>query len=419
MTQQDLHRRVTEWLVAEAPSHAAPRVLTGALQRAAQVEQGRPWGRSGTDQARILRWAVAAALLLAVVAGVAAVGAWLMRGTSPLPVSATNGWIAFTEAGPTRPDRGRLLLVRDGVDVHALTGPEGTPLWASCATFSPDGSRLAFTEWPVPRSSEEGRPVIVGIDGDGLPAGPRIELPARPAGACPRWSPDGTAILFAGIDGLLEGRLDGSVRALPGWQGRSATVGALDWSPDGSAALVTAADGIWIVPIGGGEARRLTIAVAGEEIPAGYKVGGARWSSDGRVAIPVRDGSVSSIRIQAASGEGVPIQLDGNAPLAWSRDGRRLAWVRPAVAADGIEVVVGGGDGNAPRVTARFEAHVRALAWSPDGTRLVIAVDPGGPTGRLIAVPVDGSGAPAMLTGGSHWLEWTTSDDLSWQAGRP
>jgi hypothetical protein len=86
-------------------------------------------------------------------------------------------------------------LVRVTIDAQE----DGDPAW------SPDGTRMAFTRYPVGRSDEASAEIVV-ID----LATSRITTLTN--GMEPAWSPDGSRLVFAGGDGLFIIGADGSNR---------------------------------------------------------------------------------------------------------------------------------------------------------------------------------------------------------------
>jgi Tol biopolymer transport system component len=120
-------------------------------------------------------------------------------------------------------------------------------------------------------------------------------------------------------------------------------------------------------------------------------------------------------------GEGVPVELDGGDVFAWSPSGHQLAYVRDGVRAgvEGSEIAVAGFDGTDDRVMASDPRFVRGLAWSPDGTQVLYVADAGTVSGQLMVVPAAGVATPVALTQPRHSFEYTTSDDISWQAVTP
>lgn len=126
---------------------------------------------------------------------------------------------------------------RDGSGARRLLPPAGVGSTAqnSDAQFSPDGGWIAFTR--VTGSTGDTAVFVVRTDGTGLR---RLTDGSLHAGR-PRWSPDGSQILFS--------------------QGN-------EYSPLGGP--------LWIVPFSGGEPRRLTDHVGDE---AAFE---ADWSPDGR-----------------------------------------------------------------------------------------------------------------------------------------
>ena len=58
---------------------------------------------------------------------------------------------------------------------------------------------------------------------------------------------------------------------------------------------------------------------------------------------------------------------------------------------------------------------IDGFAWAPDGTGLVYAEPNSVPTGALVSVSAVGDADPIVLTQQPHDLEFTDSNDLSWQ----
>lgn len=137
---------------------------------------------------------------------------------------------------------------------------------------------------------------------------------------------------------------------------------------------------------------------------------------------PVRNGVIAFVREDpdslaaaiytrtpdAAAGEALLLadpDLQNLGHLAWSQDGRRLAFVAtPADSKNGTsEVFVVDADGsNLVRVTVN-EVDDDSPAWSPDGTRLAVRVgqlDPAAPgDSDVVVTPVDGPGITVLGPG--------------------
>jgi Tol biopolymer transport system component len=170
----------------------------------------------------------------------------------------------------------------DGTSLKQITDiQEGAcqPRW------SPDGTRIVFIS-PCVRhlSSYPGASLfIVNADGTGL-----VPLPNVPGGDYdPFWSPDGTQIAFTslrngGVPGIYVLNLDDySVKSLVVDETRAISQPA--WSPNGTEiAYVNSDNRIWVMDVNGEQRRNLTVG-SGD-----YTINGPSWSPDGAVVIYTR-----------------------------------------------------------------------------------------------------------------------------------
>ena len=453
--QPDLGQLVTDWLRADAAPRAPDRVLAVALDRVHGVGQERPFGGRRFDgwirRSPRLGWAIVGAVLAAALLGaIAGVGAWLVQHEPRpnlnlvppvVPSSNSNGWVAFAVQDGTRHGGSDIYMVKDGVKERLAIGTRGDSLRQVCPNFSPDGTKLAYSEAPATVSgaspSAPGAVVIVTLDAAGLPAGPAVRLPApSPGDVCPKWAPDGQSVAFlteGPQPGLWIGHFDGTETRVAGVEAIDGFGGQFDWSPAGTAfvAVGNASSSIWIVPLDGRPARLLGSAGSAHDFEY------PRWSPDGtRIAVlsntfeeqPDGSGNVlgSSIEVYRADGSGSPIELAGSATLSgsfgWSPDGRRLAYVR-AVQQNGLEqneIVTVAPEAHDVRVITNDQRTIRGLIWSPDRMRLLYVADAATVgSGGIVSVAAAGDAAPSRLTQQPLYLEFTSSDQVTWQPVLP
>ncbi len=192
----------------------------------------------------------------------------------------------------TTPSRNRLVFARStgNTDVH-LVGPGASrPLIASSvhefgATYSPDGSRIAFSRNPSPETTEIW---VAAADGSGAQ---QITRNMGSSQTQPRWSPDGRTIAFIS-------RRDGDVHVwtieADGANLRQITREAgvqycPKWSRDGAWLYFTkgrtGADEVWRVSVADGREERVTTGEGscGAETADGQQlVYRGRWAQVGR-----------------------------------------------------------------------------------------------------------------------------------------
>jgi Tol biopolymer transport system component len=206
------------------------------------------------------------------------------------------------------------------------------------------------------------------------------------------WSPDGTRLLFDNGDGLRVVDGEGRQTRLTSSPGSSAS-----WSPDGSQVAFVDASGLQVVPSKGGESLLLVPAMRSS-------LSGAAWSPDGRwiAFLEYSRGRPTLKKIDITTGSvsrviGLPRWEIYR--LAWSPDGSGLllGTCMGKFSCDIVVVDVGTG-----RVTPLTDDHVSNWpTWSPDGTRIAFVR-----AGFLFVMKADGTDARVAASFASGPLAW-------------
>jgi Tol biopolymer transport system component len=308
------------------------------------------------------------------------------------PAIGPDGRIAFVSTREGRPDL--YVMDADGSDVRRLTSSpfsvtgraEDEDAVSCCdagdtqVAWAPSGRRLVFdaTNWYVPRvcfrNCVTWDTYAIGDDGSGLGL-------VAPDARAPAWSPNGRSLAHVGgVDPFGVAR-DVAIRRLDGSQVRFVAarnpVSYLgpDWSPRGSEIAFHVAvprSGLSIyVGRADGTKRRLARGNRPAWAPNGDRLAflGRANGLEYTLLTMSRTGGRKRVHTRPA------VSVEG---VAWSPDGRTLAFVARHRRGGPLELRTMTPDGRRTRVVAQLRTDRRLWAgplWSPDGKRLVVAVE--------------------------------------------
>lgn len=303
--------------------------------------------------------------------------------TTVEPVGAKHGWPMWSADGAAlfyMSDRGGAenlwtKPVRGGEGRKLTSFTNGRVLWP---TITRDGRTIAFERdfgiWTLDVASGQARQVPVVLRG--ATAGPGVERVTMTSGFTDlALAPDGKKIAVAARGELFAGASrDGGdaarVTATP------AAEGMMSWAPDSRRLLyVSERDGradIYLHDFATRTERRLTTGGTTNVAPV--------WSPDGASVAYLRDGRELRVLTlatghdrQVARGFFAPPPFIGTGDVAWSPDGRWIAYVSPTNGArfDNVFVVPAAG-GEARQVTWLANASAGPVVWAPDGSYLLV-----------------------------------------------
>ncbi len=435
---------------------------TTSGQSAAQAAAAGPVGARRRSP---LLWVGAALVVLA-----AATGLWMLKGRAPQTPSAPITIMPLTtDAGGKQsprlsPDGEKVAYAWAGSDddnwdiyVKAL-GPGTKPLritddpapeWSP--TWSPDGRQIAFVRWSanentgaiytIPSLGGQERKLVDVIkamsgaghfypmlswapDGEWLAFGEKAsdDVPARivrlslatletrpltspPLESLgdlePQISPDGRLLAFVRSGSRIWGNQDLWVQPVSGGEARRLTSGqyqlasALSWTPDG--AEIVFSDG---APFLGGRIARVPLAGGGPQPVVGVGQNAVHASVRGNRMVYVQSTTsnmdIWRLPLSGTSGAAQTPEklLVSSANAAYSPDGRRIAF--ESVRGGTQNIWLSNADGSRPVQLTSTKSDSGTPRWSPDGRRLVFDSLAAG-NWDLYVVGADG-GTPRRLT---------------------
>ena len=264
-----------------------------------------------------------------------------------------------------------LALVGSAMILHATTGvaPARSSVGAA-EDCVPSGARLAFIRDLGPSIGFE--IFTVRPDGTGL----KRLTDNRSEEWGPKWSPDGTKIVFSshrsGNDEIyVMDRTGDNVTRLTD---NDASDAVPAWSPDGSKiAFSSSRDDpeniyydLFVMDADGGNVTKISGADLSEQNPS--------WSPDGRRIVFDRDDLIFTVRSDGTDLKKLTSRrrmLAGNA--SWSHDGRRILFQAQTSEEKGMDVFVMKRDGRNKRSVVSTKKEEQGPTWSPNDRRFAFA----------------------------------------------
>ncbi len=226
-------------------------------------------------------------------------------------------------------------------------------------TFSRDGKSIAYLTFP--------ENVLWKAAADG--SNPIQLTSAGPLVDAPRWSPDGSQIVYTAADSYRAPRIGYIVPAdggkprllLPGASGSQTTP---DWSPDGREIVFGHKDGdsqdirIVNMNIGSGDMIPGQVTL----VPGSQEAFFPRWSPDGHMIAALASGPESLRVFNRTTAKWTTFPVKGAEYPVWSRDGRRIYFLRENQDAGIYRIDLG--DGHIERIADLKGYRVTGIADS-------------------------------------------------------
>jgi Tol biopolymer transport system component len=284
--------------------------------------------------------------------------------------------IAFVAVGTGATDV--LVIGADGRGAHVVAAHATGPRWSA------DGTRLVYTGL---RTDAHGSASTVGLFVAAAAGGTPAQLTTGSDSAF-GWSPNGRWIGFIraenGTYNVYVVRTDGS-----GLRPVARVLGSAEWAPDSMHILVAVRRGLALVDLAGRIRMLPHTACSGD----GSLSPDGRWLAFARcLGLPSHTG----IAVERLDGSGLrwlarPVtDRGGNGSPAWSPDGTKIAYVeeRPVGYLEHTEIrMVSLAGKNLGNLDSYAQDHDEYPEWSPDGTQIVFdrdaAIEPIGESDRL------------------------------------
>ena len=282
--------------------------------------------------------------------------------------------------------------------------------------ISPDAKFMAYSVGPLMQRRIEVRPIS---------GGRTIRLAEAVGGdhRSPRWSPDGSSILFVADSKLYTVPAFGGEPRLLYRQATSFPLSA-DWSPRGDAFVFVSNDTIWTRSVDGGATTHLA---------SGGDISSPAWAPDGRYIAFVRGnsaymqvpGNVSPSTIWVVPGQGgAPWPVTDSTGMhhspVWSSDSRSIFFVSNLEGTRDVYRIRLSSDARRRGVPQRVTSglHAATISLDASGTRLAYAVLFLRRNVWAVAIPPAGAssvGRPHQLTSGNQTVEGVhVSHDGRW-----
>ena len=255
--------------------------------------------------------------------------------------------------------------------------------WVRGAAISPDGARIAFVVQRLDRKTDRNRSQIWLVDTPGRSA-PRAFTSGEGSDTAPAWSPDGRHLAFLSRRNEGEGA---QLYVIPvdGGEARRVTdlphgAGAPTWSPDSRRIAFAARTGPKPPPTDSKDARP-----ARRIDRLAYKLNGEGFTYDRPQQIFVVDALE-----EGAKARQLTRGRHASVGPAWSPDGRQLAFVsarhRKAEADGRSDLWVVPAEGGRARRLTHTDGAYGGPAWSPDGRSIASIFAPDFPANRTVHV---------------------------------
>lgn len=259
---------------------------------------------------------------------------------------------------------GRSVVVCDaaGTTRHEV----GSGAWQMHPSFSPDGSELAYASYRRNEGEEVNNWGLYASKPDG--SDERLITPNL--GWTPRWSPDGTKMLYTGdkydrFGTYVKDLVTGKERAITPEDGAFEI--EHEWSPDGQKVVFESARGLFGVYVTDGEKERQLFTFQPFETHDSDPV----WHPGGKdVALestPKTSGSTNIWRVNAEGKGSYPLTEDysQNVDPVFSPDGKWLAFASDREGS--YDLFLARDDGSEVRRLTDLPGDEYAPAFSPDG----------------------------------------------------